>query len=265
MGRKRKSKGGPEHYNLVPQITLKARNRTQSLLIKSMRDNDVTFALGAAGTGKTYCAMTFALKQLLNGQAEKVIVVRPVVEAGENLGFLPGAIRQKMDPYLQPAYDAIELSLGPKAKNQLLGDGKMEISPLAYMRGRTLRNAVVVLDEAQNASQDQFEMFLTRIGEGSTFVICGDHTQSDLKGKVKLPQVANSLKDVPGVGVVLFEKSDVVRHPIIGKIIEKFEEMKDARKKEERQIQRSGRPVPVGSVSDERVGQEQEAPDLVNA
>jgi len=234
MGRRKGQKpAGSQHYNHIPQVVIKPKTKKQSLLLKSMRQNDITFAIGAAGGGKTHCAISYALKLLLEGSVERIILVRPAIEAGEKLGFLPGKIQDKMEPYLQPVFDIVRKHLGPNAVKQLLGDGKLEISPLAYMRGRTLDGAFVIFDEAQNATDEQMEMFLTRIGDGAKFVICGDHTQNDLRpgSSIGLINGAFLMKDAPRVGLVVFEEQDAMRHELIPYILKQYREFKDAAKK----------------------------------
>ena len=220
MGRKRKTDDSPN----IPTISLIPKTPAQEELIAAIKKNDITFAVGSAGTGKTYCAMSMGLKYLLDGSVSRLVVVRPAVESGEKLGFLPGTIEEKMDPYLQPVYDTIRKHLGFTAKTTLLATGQLEISPLSYMRGRTLDNAFVVFDEAQNATPDQMEMFLTRIGNGSTFVICGDPTQNDLsKNQIcGMADACKRLTDMQGIAVVRFSAGDAVRHRLIPSILERY-------------------------------------------
>lgn len=196
-------------------------------------------------THNTHCAVTYGLKQLMEGRVDRLILVRPVIEAGEKLGFLPGDIEQKLDPYLQPCYDVIAKHLGPRAKSQFLGEGKLQIAPLAFMRGRTFDNACVILDEAQNADEKKLEMFLTRLGENSTFIICGDPSQYDIENGYGIVAVANMMKDLPGVGVCLYDASDVVRHPLVEAITRKFAELRDAKN---RKVHANSRTVSSGNL-----------------
>lgn len=197
--------------------------------LNTMRKKDLVFSIGAAGSGKTYLAVIYAVALLKKGDVEKIILTRPAVEAGESLGFLPGDLKEKVDPYLRPLYDALHDSLGLEQTELLIEKQVIEIAPLAYMRGRTLENAVVILDEAQNATLDQLKMFLTRLGFNSKMIVTGDISQVDLPNQKKsgLKISANLLSSMNEVGVVVFDKYDVVRHPLVGKIIEKFEELEN--------------------------------------
>ncbi|MCL6574052.1 MAG: PhoH family protein, partial [Bacillus sp. (in: Bacteria)] len=186
---------------------------------------DIVFAIGPAGTGKTFLAVAMAVTAFRNREVDRIILVRPAVEAGESLGFLPGDLKEKVDPYLRPLYDALHDVLGAEHTQRLIERGTIEIAPLAYMRGRTLDDAFVILDEAQNTTDRQMKMFLTRLGFGSKMVITGDQTQIDLpKGaKSGLIVVEGMLKNVNGISFTFLEKSDVVRHPLVSKIIEAYE------------------------------------------
>ena len=201
------------------------RNNNQALLVKSFRENDLTFALGPAGTGKTYIAIALAVKALKNKEVRKIILSRPAVEAGEKLGFLPGDMKDKIDPYLQPLYDALEDMIPAVKLKEYMEGGTIQIAPLAFMRGRTLNDAVIVLDEAQNTTVHQIKMFLTRLGMNAKMIITGDATQIDLPRTVKsgLIQALKVLKDVPGIGRVEFGKKDIVRHSLEQRIVEAYE------------------------------------------
>lgn len=204
---------------------IKARTRNQQRMTELIEQSDMMFCIGPAGTGKTYTAVALAVKYLKEKKVRRIVLTRPAVEAGENLGFLPGDLRDKLDPYLQPLYDALRDML-PQQK--LLGyfeDGTLEIAPLAFMRGRTLENAFVILDEAQNSTRMQMKMFLTRMGNGSKFVITGDVTQIDLpKNQTSgLMNAVNLVKEIPEIAVVQLDKSDVIRHPIVSKVINAYE------------------------------------------
>lgn len=204
---------------------IKAKTPNQVTYIKSVRENDICFAIGPAGTGKTYLAVAFAVAALKKGIVKKIILARPAVEAGESLGFLPGDFREKIDPYLRPLYDALEEMIPGEQLKNYLEKGVVEIVPLAYMRGRTLNNAYVILDEAQNATGMQMKMFLTRLGPNSKSIVTGDITQIDLPSfsQSGLVQVKEILKGIEGVGFVYFDKSDVVRHKLVKDIINAYE------------------------------------------
>ena len=194
---------------------ISGRTPNQQKLVKMFQKNDLTFALGPAGTGKTYVAIALAVRALKNKEVRKIILSRPAVEAGEKLGFLPGDMKDKIDPYLQPLYDALEY----------METNVIQIAPLAFMRGRTLNEAVIVLDEAQNTTTHQIKMFLTRLGMGAKMIITGDMTQIDLPHSVQsgLVQATNILRDVPGIGKVEFDKKDIVRHQLVQRIVEAYE------------------------------------------
>lgn len=204
---------------------IKARTPNQQLLVKTFTENDLTFALGPAGTGKTYLAVAMAVRALKNREVRKIILSRPAVEAGEKLGFLPGDMKDKIDPYLQPLYDALE-DIIPSAKLKEYMETKViQIAPLAFMRGRTLNDAIVVLDEAQNTTTHQIKMFLTRLGMGSKMIVTGDVTQIDLPRTTAsgLIQALKILRNVKGIGRVEFEKKDIVRHHLVQRIVEAYE------------------------------------------
>lgn len=201
------------------------RNANQGLLVKAFRENDLTFALGPAGTGKTYIAIALAVKALKNKEVRKIILSRPAVEAGEKLGFLPGDMKDKIDPYLQPLYDALEDMIPAVKLKEYMESNVIQIAPLAFMCGRTLNDAVIVLDEAQNTTVHQIKMFLTRLGMNAKMIITGDATQIDLPRSVQsgLIQALHILKGVPGIGRVEFGKKDIVRHSLVQRIVEAYE------------------------------------------
>lgn len=206
---------------------VKARTRNQRRLVDEYYKNDLLFALGPAGTGKTYTAIALAVRALKNKEVKKLILTRPAVEAGERLGFLPGDLKDKLDPYLQPLYDALRDMIHPKKLQALMEEGIIQIAPLAYMRGRTLDSAFVILDEAQNTSLGQLKMFLTRMGCNAKFIVTGDATQIDLPNKKDsgLLRGVNLVKNINGVAVINFGTEDMVRHPLVTKIIKAFDEM----------------------------------------
>lgn len=201
------------------------RTENQVKLVEAFHDNDLTFALGPAGTGKTYIAIALAVKALKNREARKIILSRPAVEAGEKLGFLPGDMKDKIDPYLQPLYDALEDMIPAVKLKEYMETNVIQIAPLAFMRGRTLNDAVIVLDEAQNTTVHQIKMFLTRLGMNAKMIITGDATQIDLPRSTTsgLMQALRVLKDVPGIGRVVFGKKDIVRHALVQRIVEAYE------------------------------------------
>jgi len=208
------------------------RNTNQALLVRAFRENDLTFALGPAGTGKTYIAIALAVKALKNREVRKIILSRPAVEAGEKLGFLPGDMKDKIDPYLQPLYDALEDMIPAVKLKEYMETNVIQIAPLAFMRGRTLNDAVIVLDEAQNTTVHQIKMFLTRLGMNAKMIITGDATQIDLPRSVQsgLIQALHVLRDVPGIGRVEFGKKDIVRHSLVQRIVEAYERHDEAQK-----------------------------------
>nr|WP_241559432.1 PhoH family protein [Lacticaseibacillus hulanensis] len=203
---------------------IRVKNFGQRQYIDAIRRNTITFGIGPAGTGKTFLAVVIAVAALKAGEVERIIVTRPAVEAGESLGFLPGDLKDKVDPYLRPIYDALHAVIGTEHTNRLLERGVIEIAPLAYMRGRTLENAFAILDEAQNTTQAQMKMFLTRLGFNSQMIVNGDISQIDLpsKGRSGLIQAENLLQKVPHIRFVYFDASDVVRNPVVAAIIEAY-------------------------------------------
>lgn len=201
------------------------RNANQARMVRSFNDNDLTFALGPAGTGKTYIAIALAVAALRNKTARRIILSRPAVEAGEKLGFLPGDMKDKIDPYLQPLYDALEDMLPAVKLKEYLESNTIQIAPLAFMRGRTLNDAIIILDEAQNTTTHQMKMFLTRLGMNGKMIITGDVTQIDLPRHTRsgLLQALNILRGVNGIGVIEYEKKDIVRHPLVQRIVDAYE------------------------------------------
>lgn len=205
------------------QITCKTIG--QQNYVNAIHQNMLTFAIGPAGTGKTYLAMALAVMALKNKEAERIILTRPAVEAGEKLGFLPGDLTQKVDPYLRPLYDAMYDFMGADSYSRLLERGTVEVAPLAYMRGRTLSDAFIILDEAQNTTSEQMKMFLTRMGFHSKVIVTGDITQTDLPPGKKsgLAEAISLLKGIPGIGIVELTGKDIVRHELVQKIVEAYE------------------------------------------
>ncbi|MDE5424146.1 PhoH family protein [Ancylomarina sp. DW003] len=204
---------------------IRSRTLNQRKLVEKTEKNDMVFAVGPAGSGKTYTAVALAVKALRNNEVKKIILTRPAVEAGENLGFLPGDLKEKIDPYLQPLYDALLDMIPPRKLAGYLEAEIIQIAPLAYMRGRTLNDAFVILDEAQNTTNKQLKMFLTRMGTSGKFMITGDITQIDLPRKQQsgLVQAFRILKDIKGIAMVEFDTSDIVRHPLVKKIVGAYE------------------------------------------
>ncbi|MFZ7905297.1 PhoH family protein [Staphylococcus hominis] len=205
--------------------TIRAKTMGQRLYINAMKRNDLVFGIGPAGTGKTFLAVVYAAKQLRKGTVKRIVLTRPAVEAGESLGFLPGDLKEKVDPYLRPLYDGLNTVLGREQTARFIERSTIEIAPLAYMRGRTLDDAFVILDEAQNTTHAQMKMFLTRLGFGSKMVVTGDQTQIDLPKGVKsgLKEAIKNLRGVKGINIMELDQSDVVRHPLVSKIIERYE------------------------------------------
>lgn len=205
--------------------TIRAKTMGQRIYINAMKRNDLVFGIGPAGTGKTFLAVVYAAKQLRKGSVKRIVLTRPAVEAGESLGFLPGDLKEKVDPYLRPLYDGLNTVLGREQTQRLIERGVIEIAPLAYMRGRTLDDAFVILDEAQNTTHAQMKMFLTRLGFGSKTVVTGDQTQIDLPKGVKsgLKEAVKKLSGVSGISIMKMDQSDVVRHPLVSKIINRYE------------------------------------------
>ncbi|MBN09654.1 MAG: phosphate starvation-inducible protein PhoH [Flavobacteriaceae bacterium] len=204
--------------------TITAKTNNQIKLIELINKNDIVFAIGPAGTGKTYTGVALAVKALKEKRVKQIILTRPAVEAGENLGFLPGDLKEKLDPYMQPLYDALNDMIPAKKLKYYIENKIIQIAPLAFMRGRTLDNAFVILDEAQNTTNAQMKMFLTRMGPNAKFMITGDPAQIDFPKKVSsgLKQASLVLKNIPGVGIVYLDKNDVIRHNIVKKIVEAY-------------------------------------------
>ncbi len=221
--------GTPDH----PPIMIRTRRKTivprsakQAEYMEQLARDDVIFALGPAGTGKTYVAVAQAVSQLITGSVQRLILSRPAVEAGEKLGFLPGDMKDKVDPYLRPLYDALNDCMPPEQVERRIASGEIEIAPIAFMRGRTLADSFIILDEAQNTTREQMKMFLTRFGQNSRMVICGDPRQVDIPGGDRMSGLADAvgrLEGVEDIAVTRFSASDVVRHPIVGRIVEAYE------------------------------------------
>jgi len=209
----------------TPKKSVIARSEKQSDYIKALKENDIVMALGPAGTGKSFLAVSVAVTLLMEKKIERVILSRPAVEAGEKLGFLPGDMKEKVDPYLRPLYDALYELFGADKIDKKIETGEIEIAPLAFMRGRTLKNCFAILDEAQNATETQIKMFLTRIGENSKLVVNGDPSQVDLTNKTHsgLSKSKNILKDLEEIKIIEFDHNDVVRHPLVSKIIRAYQ------------------------------------------
>ena len=219
-----------EHGNAVIVHTnegkaIRARNANQEKMVKAYFNNDLVFAVGPAGTGKTYIAIALAVRALKNREVRRIILTRPAVEAGERLGFLPGDLKDKLDPYLQPLYDALGDMIPSKKLQEFIAGGTIQIAPLAYMRGRTLDGACVILDEAQNTNMGQLKMFLTRMGTNAKFIVTGDATQVDLPHKEDsgLLRGLDLVKNLKGVATVFFDDRDIVRHPLVSKIVKAFD------------------------------------------
>lgn len=204
---------------------IRARNKTQQEMVKAYFSSDLIFATGPAGTGKTYIAIALAVRALKNREIKRIILTRPAVEAGERLGFLPGDLKDKLDPYLQPLYDALGDMIPVRKLQEFMADGTIQIAPLAYMRGRTLDRACVILDEAQNTNLGQLKMFLTRMGANAKFIVTGDASQVDLPNKKDsgLIRGINLIKDLKDVSVISFTNEDIVRHPLVTKIVKAFD------------------------------------------
>ena len=244
--------GAPKELNVEEAIIygingkpITGRTPNQQKLVKSYSENDLTFALGPAGTGKTYVAIALAVRALKNREVKKIILSRPAVEAGEKLGFLPGDMKDKIDPYLQPLYDALQDMIPALKLKEYMETNVIQIAPLAFMRGRTLNDAVIILDEAQNTTTHQIKMFLTRLGMGSKMIVTGDVTQIDLPNSYQsgLIQALNILKGVKGVGKIEFGKQDIIRHHLVQRIVEayeKYDEIQKALRKDEQIKEKAG-------------------------
>ena len=208
----------------TPRKNIFARTEKQKTYINNLAKNNIIFSLGPAGTGKTYLAVAVAVSKLMSGEVKKIILSRPAVEAGENLGFLPGDLKEKIDPYLIPLYDSLYELVGYEKMQKKIEDGTVEIAPLAFMRGRTLKDSFVILDEAQNATDTQIKMFLTRLGKNTTMVVNGDPSQIDLPGSKSsgLLKSINILDDIDEIKITRFDTSDVQRHPLVSKIIDAY-------------------------------------------
>lgn len=220
-------------------LKVKARTINQQKLVKAVQENDMVFAVGPAGTGKTYTAVALAVRALKEKEVKRIILTRPAVEAGENLGFLPGDMKEKLDPYMMPLYDALRDMIPAEKLKDMIEFGVIEIAPLAFMRGRTLDKAFVILDEAQNATKMQMKMFLTRMGMSAKFVVTGDMSQVDLPRKQQsgLSYALDLLKDTEGLGIIRLNQTDVIRHPLVKRIIDAFDkaEAKEKQKRENEQ------------------------------
>ena len=210
-------------------LIVKARTENQHRLVSMYDDNDLLFAVGPAGSGKTYTAIALAVRALKNKEVKRIILTRPAVEAGEKLGFLPGDMKEKLDPYLQPLYDALNDMIPPAKLQKYVDEGTVQIAPLAYMRGRTLDNAFVILDEAQNTTLSQLKMFLTRMGRNAKFIVTGDITQIDLprRSDSGLVRAMDLLRGIKGIGMVEFDKRDIIRHSLVKHIVKAFEQAGD--------------------------------------
>ena len=213
---------------------VRPRTDGQARYVRAMRDNDLTLCIGPAGTGKTYLAVAMAVSALRQGAVKKIVLVRPAVEAGERLGFLPGEIAQKLNPYLRPLFDALNDLMEPEQVKRYLDNDIIEIVPLAFMRGRTLNHAVIILDEGQNTTVPQMKMFLTRMGEGSKIVVTGDVTQVDLPKQTRsgLTDAVHRLRDLERIGLVYLDENDIVRHPLVQQIVRAYESDKPRKRKE---------------------------------
>lgn len=220
-------KSGETILHGVGGIIIKAQTVNQRKLVESMRQNDMVFAIGPAGTGKTYTGVAMAVRALKNKEVKRIILTRPAVEAGENLGFLPGDLKEKLDPYMQPLYDALRDMIPAEKLAQFLENGTIQIAPLAFMRGRTLDNAFVILDEGQNTTHNQMKMFLTRMGKNAKFLLTGDPGQIDLPRRTTsgLKEALLILRNVEGIGIVVLDEKDVIRHKLVKRIIQAYKEI----------------------------------------
>lgn len=219
-----------EQFAVSPRKTICPKTVTQREYLHALKNSDLTLGVGPAGTGKTYLAVAVAVSFFLQKKVKRLILTRPAVEAGEKLGFLPGDLVEKVNPYLRPLYDALHDMFDPARVQEMIASGAIEIAPLAFMRGRTLNNAFVILDEAQNTSTEQMKMFLTRLGHGSRAVVTGDVTQIDLPAHMEsgLVQAVHVLRDVQGISMVHFSEADVIRHPLVGRIVRAYDRHRHA-------------------------------------
>jgi phosphate starvation-inducible PhoH-like protein len=209
--------------NVYTPVEFNPRTKAQKTALELIATNDISFLLGSAGSGKTFLAMAYAINQVLTRQSEKIVLTRPIVEAGEKLGFLPGTFGDKVNPYMQPLYDTMEIMLGKQGAKREIINKAVVLAPLCYMRGRTFNDAICIFDEAQNATYSQLKLFLTRFGANTKVIVTGDPRQSDLYDKnVALTEVTERLSGISGIGVFEFANSDVVRHPLVGKILTKL-------------------------------------------
>ena len=218
-----------------------ARTTNQQLLVKAYQENDLVFAVGPAGSGKTYTSIALAVRALKNKEIRRIVLSRPAVEAGEKLGFLPGDMKEKIDPYLQPLYDALEDMIPTQKLREMMDQNIIQIAPLAFMRGRTLSDAVVILDEAQNTTSAQLKMFLTRMGMNTKMIVTGDTTQIDLPHSVRsgLIEALGPLKDIKGIGFIELTKKDIVRHKLVTRIVEAYESQQKIQQKEDESIDKN--------------------------
>ena len=222
---------------------IKARTVNQRVLVDKYKENDLLFAIGPAGSGKTYTAIALAVRALKNKEVKRIILTRPAVEAGERLGFLPGDLKEKLDPYLQPLYDALNDMIPAKKLNDYMEEGVVQIAPLAYMRGRTLDNAFVILDEAQNTSINQMKMFLTRMGNNAKFIVTGDITQIDLPRNEDsgLVPTIKLLEKVPGLSIIYFDSRDIIRHKLVKYIVHAFEKFTKQKANESKKLEQKSK------------------------
>lgn len=216
-----KSISNPKHSG---KFHVQWKNDAQALAWAVFQQHDVLFLIGTAGTGKSFCACAFACEQIINKERSKIVLTRPIVEAGESIGYLPGEFEEKVAPYMMPMYDCLDIITGREGIWKDMISRSIEVAPLAFMRGRTFQDAVCIFDEAQNATYSQLKLFLSRFHGNTKVIITGDPTQSDLGGKVALVEVMQRLKGLDGVGIVEFKANSIVRHPLVGKILERLEQ-----------------------------------------